>query len=61
MATEVLELFENKVKSLTLVPALGGVFEVHLDGRRVFSKQDSGDFPEPGVISRLLEETTAQD
>lgn len=60
MATEVLERFENKVHSLTLRPGLGGVFEIRLGDRKVFSKKDAGDFPEPGAVVRLLEEALSQ-
>jgi selT/selW/selH-like putative selenoprotein len=36
------------------VKGSGGVFEVELDGKTVFSKHTEGRFPEPGeVLGRL--------
>jgi selT/selW/selH-like putative selenoprotein len=32
----------------------GGVFDVVADGRRVFSKDETGRFPEPGEVVRKL-------
>jgi len=37
-----------------LVPADGGVFEVSLDGRKLFSKKDLGRFPAYQEIPILL-------
>ena len=37
-----------------LVKGAGGVFDVDVDGKRVFSKHEKGRFPEPGEISDLL-------
>lgn len=32
----------------------GGIFDVEVDGRLVFSKHDEGRFPEPGeVVARM--------
>ncbi len=56
MAVEIRDFFENKVRSLTLSPGLGGVFEISLNDRRIFSKADSGEFPESGAICQLIEE-----
>ena len=51
-----MDMFENKIRSLTLTPGLNGVFEITLNERQIFSKKDTGEFPEPGAISRLIEE-----
>lgn len=38
----------------TLVPGSGGIFEVEVDGRVVFSKHDEGRFPEHDeILARL--------
>jgi selenoprotein W-related protein len=34
----------------------GGIFDVEVDGDRVYSKHTTGRFPEPGEIVRLLKE-----
>jgi len=37
-----------------LTPSSGGVFEVTVDGKLVFSKKELGRFPEPGeVVGKL--------
>jgi len=33
-----------------MIPGSGGVFEVHRDGELVFSKKQTGRFPEDGEI-----------
>jgi selenoprotein W-related protein len=39
---------------ITLVAGAGGVFEVVLDGRLLFSKRQLGRFPQQGEVERLL-------
>jgi selenoprotein W-related protein len=37
-----------------LIPGKGGVFEVTVDGKKVFSKKELGRFPEDGeVVQRI--------
>ena len=38
------------VASLKLVPGKGGVFEVTVDGRSVWSKQATGQFPDQDAL-----------
>ena len=38
-----------------LVASRGGVFEVTVDGRLVFSKRKSGRFPDDGEVARELD------
>jgi len=40
-----------------LIESSGGVFEVEVDGRRVFSKKTLKRHAEPGEIVRLLRES----
>jgi selenoprotein W-related protein len=42
-----------------LIQSSGGVFEVDLDGRRIFSKKSSKRHAEPGEVMRLIRESTA--
>jgi selenoprotein W-related protein len=35
---------------LTLIPSSGGVFEVTVDGQKIYSKKATGEFPEPDAI-----------
>lgn len=37
-----------------LVPSTGGVFEITVDGKLIFSKKETQRFPEEGEITGLL-------
>lgn len=39
---------------MKLVKGSGGVFDVVVDGAKVYSKSDTGRFPEPGEVVGLL-------
>jgi selenoprotein W-related protein len=49
LATKILELGE-RIKSLTLIPSGGGAFEIHVNGKLLHSKLDTGDWPEFDAI-----------
>ena len=40
--------------STELIASGGGVFEVTVDGQRVFSKKELGRFPDEGEVVRLV-------
>jgi selenoprotein W-related protein len=42
--------------SLELVPGTGGVFDVDVDGERIFFKKMIGRYPEPEDVLSLLRE-----
>ncbi len=37
-----------------LVAGSGGVYEIEVDGREIFSKRKAGRFPEEGEIEKLI-------
>jgi len=39
---------------IVLIPSGGGVFEVTVNGKVVFSKKEMGRFPEEGEVVKLL-------
>jgi selenoprotein W-related protein len=41
---------------VNLIQSSGGVFEVEVDGRRIFSKKALGRHAEPNEVLRLLEQ-----
>lgn len=47
--------FKNRVASVEIIPSGGGVFEVDLNGRRIFSKKELGRFPEYEEIAEQME------
>jgi selenoprotein W-related protein len=36
------------------VPAGGGVFEVSVDGKKIYSKKQTGEFPDPTAILKAV-------
>jgi selenoprotein W-related protein len=40
--------------SLTLVPTGGGVFEVIVNGKKIHSKKETGQFPDPDAIVKKV-------
>ncbi|MDQ3538490.1 MAG: Rdx family protein [Actinomycetota bacterium] len=44
------------IRQLTIVPSSGGVFEVDVDGERIYSKRTSGRHIKPGEILKALRE-----
>jgi len=51
VAAELRNALDAEVK---LVPGAGGVFDVTVDGRLVFSKDKTGRFPDEGEITELV-------
>ena len=48
--------FEALSGGVTLLPGSDGIFEVHLDDRLIFSKEELERFPEENEVEELLEE-----
>ena len=44
------------IESLEIVPGTGGVFDVDVDGQRVFTKAMLGRYPEPDDVVPLVRE-----
>ncbi|MBH0156027.1 Rdx family protein [Fictibacillus sp. 5RED26] len=51
--------FRSKVSSLELIPSSGGVFEVIVDGDKIYSKKETGEFPDHDLIIQHLEKLKA--
>lgn len=54
MTEAVLSGFEQAVSEWTLIPSGGGRFEVTVDGELVYSKAQTGRFPEPHEIQEAI-------
>ncbi|BCJ88050.1 hypothetical protein skT53_30350 [Effusibacillus dendaii] len=50
---ELLSNYTNKISELRLIPSSGGVFEIKIGDKLIFSKKESNRFPEPGEILNL--------
>lgn len=54
MAQELLSTFEQELGGVTLRPGEGGVFEIAVEGRRVWSRADDGGFPEIKILKQRV-------
>ncbi|KGX83832.1 hypothetical protein N783_21455 [Pontibacillus marinus BH030004 = DSM 16465] len=46
--------FRHDIEEMTLVPSSGGAFEVTVNGEKIYSKLDTGEFPnEEELFSRM--------
>ena len=54
MTSRILEALKQKVKAWTLVPSGGGCFELTVDGELVYSKLQTGEFPDEKWVLDVL-------
>jgi selenoprotein W-related protein len=59
MAQELLLTFEQEIGGVTLVPGVGGIFEVRVDGTRLWSRKDEGRFPDIKELKQLVRDHVA--
>jgi selenoprotein W-related protein len=60
MAQELLTTFADELGSVTLIPdTTGGVFEVRVDDRLVWSRKDQGRFPEMKELKQIVRNVVA--
>jgi len=59
MAQELLVTFEEEIGALTLRPAGTGVFEIHVNGERIWSRNENGGFPEIAALKQLVRDRVA--
>ncbi|MBC18973.1 MAG: hypothetical protein CMJ74_01775 [Planctomycetaceae bacterium] len=50
MASRLLEEFKQSIGSLSLEPGAGGCFEIRFDNEMVYSKLETGSFPDESSI-----------
>jgi selenoprotein W-related protein len=60
LTEELVNRYGRSIANLTLRPSGGGVFDVTLDGTRIFSKKQSGRFPRAGEIPTLIDQHRRQ-
>lgn len=61
MAQELLTTFAAELGEVALVPGHGGVFEIHVDGQRIWSRAEDGGFPELKHLKQLVRDRVAPD
>jgi len=55
LTTELLEKYETLIESITLLPSGGGVYEVTVNDKLLYSKKATGRHAEPGEVAGLVE------
>jgi selenoprotein W-related protein len=59
IAQELLTTFPSEIGELALVPGMGGVFEVRVDGNPVWSRAEMGRFLEMNELKQLVRDRVA--
>jgi selenoprotein W-related protein len=60
MAQELLTTFAEELGSVTLIPDdTGGVFEVRLDGKLLWSRKEHGRFPDIKELKQIVRDEVA--
>jgi selenoprotein W-related protein len=54
MAQELLTTFDGHLGEMSLRPGTGGVFEIHVNGERIWSRKEDGGFPEIKTLKQLV-------
>lgn len=55
LASHLMERYQLKLKSLTLIPSTGGVFNVSVNGEQVYTNQKTGRFPTDQDIDAAID------
>ena len=58
-AQELLTTFQDEIGELALQPGTGGVFDVRVDGKTVWSRAAEGRFPEMKELKQLVRDHVA--
>jgi selenoprotein W-related protein len=54
LTSKILPRFKMSIKRYVLIPSKGGCFELTVGGKRIYSKLETGEFPnEEELLSRL--------
>lgn len=59
MAQELLTTFEQELGSVALAPGAGGVFEIRVDGEPIWSRKETGRFPDIKELKQLVRDRVA--
>lgn len=60
MAAKLLTQFKQRIAELKLIPAGGGCFELTLDGDLIYSKLQTGTFPDEGSMAQAVADRLQQ-
>ncbi|WP_417006688.1 Rdx family protein [Aquibacillus salsiterrae] len=55
LRSDCLHIFAPEIASLELIPSSGGAFEISVDGRKIYSKLNTGQHPNISAIIKEIE------
>ena len=53
-AAEILTAYEDDIASFNLVPGTSGEFEFSIDGELLYSKKETGQYPEMSTLKKIV-------
>lgn len=56
LAEDLLAKYKNNISSVELIPSSGGVFEISLNFKNIYSKKELNRYPNDGEIIELIED-----
>ena len=59
LAQELLTTFGGDIGEVAILPGTGGIFEVRLDDRLIWSRKAEGRFPEPKEVKQRVRDIVA--
>jgi selenoprotein W-related protein len=54
LTSKLLTTYKQQIRELKLIPAGGGCFELSADGKLVYSKLETGKFPDENAILKTI-------
>ncbi len=55
MTSKLLSTFKQRIQGLKLIPSSGGCFELTVNGKLIYSKLETGKFPDEKAILNQVE------
>ena len=59
MAQELLATFESELREVALVPGTGGIFEIRVDEKMIWSRKEKGPFPDIKELKQIVRDHVA--
>lgn len=61
MAQELLQTFPEELGAVSLVPGIGGIFQIDVDGARIWDRRTDGGFPDVRALKQRVRDRVAPD
>jgi selenoprotein W-related protein len=59
MAQELLTTFESELREVALVPGTGGIFEIRVDEKMIWSREEKGRIPDIKELKQIVRDHIA--